>query len=586
MHVSAGLGKARTGLLRILQGRGLEGLVYPAEEILEGLASDSGQKVRVVENAVLQWKRGVASPLNFAVPIQFLHCTFQSAGEVRLQGYQFSGGLELVHCTTTAALVFESCRFLKFAVRDLSARDEVRFLACTFREGFPAVIDCRFAAPTRWEVEVEQAAEGRGRRLFSFDNCLFENDLTVLPTGAPTALQFQHCTLGPGCLARLSVGPPLPVDQPGPIPEPPDLRLEASQMAGRVQVLPHEVQGRSRSRPVWLSLLNSAIDGELDLSGVRLSPLDLTNTSFAGGQLTIDLRGLRRDGVRWRRPPLVWTAADRPGNVLSEYRLDTGVAQQPSEAPELENPYEQIAREYGVLRNAFARSAGAIEHEAFCHYKFKDYLRRAEAWEFDCRWRNRRRRPGPPQNLRALGLLLNDCGAALKIYADLVVWKWMLGYGVYARRVAVTAALTIVICALIYGFSSVLDWPGLGFVADSNGYRLGYGPPARAARPERPSVLSTSEVPGRTLAADGAGPSGTRMPPHPSSPLPPPPPEYAGIEVAIRQSLYFSTVTFTTVGYGDFTPRGRLQYLAALESLAGGVLIAFLTVVFARKFIR
>ena len=39
--------------------------------------------------------------------------------------------------------------------------------------------------------------------------------------------------------------------------------------------------------------------------------------------------------------------------------------------------------------------------------------------------------------------------------------------------------------------------------------------------------------------------------------------------------LFFSFVTFTTVGYGDITPAGGLRWLAGIESLTGFVLITW-----------
>ncbi len=39
--------------------------------------------------------------------------------------------------------------------------------------------------------------------------------------------------------------------------------------------------------------------------------------------------------------------------------------------------------------------------------------------------------------------------------------------------------------------------------------------------------------------------------------------------------LYFSFVTFTTVGYGDLMPTGGLRWLAGIESLTGFVLITW-----------
>jgi hypothetical protein len=51
-------------------------------------------------------------------------------------------------------------------------------------------------------------------------------------------------------------------------------------------------------------------------------------------------------------------------------------------------------------------------------------------------------------------------------------------------------------------------------------------------------------------------------------------------------SLYFSVVTFTTIGYGDYAPLGWLRVPAGFEGLSGLVLTAVFTVSFARKLIR
>lgn len=40
-------------------------------------------------------------------------------------------------------------------------------------------------------------------------------------------------------------------------------------------------------------------------------------------------------------------------------------------------------------------------------------------------------------------------------------------------------------------------------------------------------------------------------------------------------AIYFSAVTFTTVGYGDMSPSGAIRLLAGTESLTGFVLIAW-----------
>jgi hypothetical protein len=43
----------------------------------------------------------------------------------------------------------------------------------------------------------------------------------------------------------------------------------------------------------------------------------------------------------------------------------------------------------------------------------------------------------------------------------------------------------------------------------------------------------------------------------------------------IFDSVYFSAITYTTVGYGDVAPVGSLRFLAGTEALTGLVLIAW-----------
>ena len=51
--------------------------------------------------------------------------------------------------------------------------------------------------------------------------------------------------------------------------------------------------------------------------------------------------------------------------------------------------------------------------------------------------------------------------------------------------------------------------------------------------------------------------------------------------------LYFSLVTFTTVGFGEFYPNSRaMQFLAGIESLIGAIFMALIVYVLARKSIR
>jgi hypothetical protein len=52
------------------------------------------------------------------------------------------------------------------------------------------------------------------------------------------------------------------------------------------------------------------------------------------------------------------------------------------------------------------------------------------------------------------------------------------------------------------------------------------------------------------------------------------------------QALYFSVITFTTVGYGDITPVSVTRFIAALEALGGITLMPLFFVGLTRKYLR
>ena len=51
-------------------------------------------------------------------------------------------------------------------------------------------------------------------------------------------------------------------------------------------------------------------------------------------------------------------------------------------------------------------------------------------------------------------------------------------------------------------------------------------------------------------------------------------------------SLYFSVVTFTTLGYGDISPVGFARFIAAFEAFLGSFTMALFVVVFVKKMTR
>ena len=50
--------------------------------------------------------------------------------------------------------------------------------------------------------------------------------------------------------------------------------------------------------------------------------------------------------------------------------------------------------------------------------------------------------------------------------------------------------------------------------------------------------------------------------------------------------MYFSVVTFTTLGYGDLVPVGPSRVIAAIEAFVGSFTLALFVVVFVKKMTR
>jgi hypothetical protein len=51
-------------------------------------------------------------------------------------------------------------------------------------------------------------------------------------------------------------------------------------------------------------------------------------------------------------------------------------------------------------------------------------------------------------------------------------------------------------------------------------------------------------------------------------------------------SVYYSAITFCTVGYGDYFAEGYLKIFAACEGFTGIFLMSYFTVAFVRKILR
>lgn len=63
-------------------------------------------------------------------------------------------------------------------------------------------------------------------------------------------------------------------------------------------------------------------------------------------------------------------------------------------------------------------------------------------------------------------------------------------------------------------------------------------------------------------------------------------PDVSSYTPSFLESVYFSAVTFTTLGYGDFHPKSSFQIFAISEALLGAFIMAFFVVVVSRRLIR
>ena len=113
--------------------------------------------------------------------------------------------------------------------------------------------------------------------------------------------------------------------------------------------------------------------------------------------------------------------------------------------------------------------------------------------------------------------------------------RWIMGYGRDPWRILATSAVVIVLCALLFPF--------LGGLQDTV--------------PDDPVTYSLAVPPGSSV-------------------------DYA--VTAFGKSLYFSVVTFATLGYGDIQPVGTAaRALSGIETLVGFGLVALLISILLRR---
>jgi hypothetical protein len=116
-------------------------------------------------------------------------------------------------------------------------------------------------------------------------------------------------------------------------------------------------------------------------------------------------------------------------------------------------------------------------------------------------------------------------------------WRWTTGYGSTPWRVIVTSALVIVVCAVLY--------------------------------PVTGGIQETVEQTGTPIQYIVEDPEAS---------------EWKWLLYVFGKSLYFSTVTFATLGFGDIQPLATVaRALAGIEALLGQLLMALLVFVLTRN---
>ncbi|WP_197444362.1 potassium channel family protein [Maioricimonas rarisocia] len=253
-----------------------------------------------------------------------------------------------------------------------------------------------------------------------------------------------------------------------------------------------------------------------------------------------------------------------------------------------------VAQQYEDLRNAFSRSPNTDAEEDYCHFKAIDYRQQAEHLTLEQNARGNAVYPlhwsekaGVVLSIVAgalilggvtavgwrgvewaAGLINGDAMAGLApseflwkrfltvtpLFASLyllagyalsfdvrVLCKWaarrtilqVISAGLYPTRTILSGGLIIVMFSSVYIIAGTYHLPLMGSIVDGNDIAL--------------------------IEGDSAD---------------------------VWRAMYFSVVTFTTLGYGDYHPTGALRIVAAFEALIGAIMIAIVTVSIARQYLR
>ena len=267
----------------------------------------------------------------------------------------------------------------------------------------------------------------------------------------------------------------------------------------------------------------TAFNGPLSFEQARLTEaLDLSH-AFLQGVTWIDLAGMRVGGRTALTGDLRARLEQVQGRILGERGQSISAPDQPAASHRAKvEAVAYAADQYSILAGNFATSSGPGSWRA-ADWCHSRYL---DLW-------------------RQVAWLRGDYWAWLKGF----LFRICLGNGIWLKYPLELAVVVILGFGLIYAAGFPTD-----IRADS-----------RMIAPEcTPATLPVTSGGVDVCSLAEVNPPYTR----------------------VATALYFSAITFTTVGYGDWHPVGWARFFAATEALSGITIMSAFTVILVRKIIR
>lgn len=558
--------------MRVAQGQPLDGgrLSLPSL-INELIAKHSGVGWRF-DNAVFSDCDAVVGLSHIKHPLQFSHCTFLDKIDF-FRDLTFDEAFSLVDCTFDTELLLERCTFNK---------------RCTFlsnlHHGEVSVRDCRFM----WHPRIDtshfrqgfvvnlQPLMGNGRQFWSFSECAFAGYVRIESPYQFEEVAFQVCAFAPLSFTEI-------VSQRRSV----HLRLMGCELSGRLSLIlsdgqpdPHHDQHTGAT----VDLKISTLSGRIDLRRIPLRWFNFEDAVVEDGTILFEQSGLLCSQYAGGWTLIPQATEDRCGTLLRE-QVARKLESAPSDWQGLDSTHHLslLMREYDELYRASLNASGHAWQQDFCHYKRMEYQRlvnEAALEVGDFRSWSLAVGMAVVSGIASVTILPYELSVCALVFVVHVLWMWLvqrdrlsiarslldglllkplLGYGVIVHRVIIGACAVIVAFACLFGALSYWQ-PSSGRVV----YSVIYG-----GRDNEINALD--EVIGWKQDTQGD------YYPHCVK---------TSVSTQVRRMFYFSTVTFTTLGYGDYRPIGRAKYLAAIEACSGLIMGALVTVVFARRFLR